>query len=64
MMNWKGSGRKQSWPNLRYYPAISLEELKKTTKASLSIALLGPRFEPGTSRIGSRSVGPLDHNVQ
>jgi hypothetical protein len=32
MMNWKGCGRKRSWPNLRYYPYICLEGLKKTMK--------------------------------
>jgi hypothetical protein len=26
IMNWKGCGRKQSWPNLRYYSAIRLEQ--------------------------------------
>jgi hypothetical protein len=31
-MNWKGCGRKRSWPNLRYYPGICLEGLRKTTK--------------------------------
>jgi hypothetical protein len=28
-MNWKGCGRKQLWPNLRYYPGICLEGLRK-----------------------------------
>jgi hypothetical protein len=32
MMNWKGFERKRSWPNLRYYPNICLEGLRKTTK--------------------------------
>jgi hypothetical protein len=32
MMNWKGCGRKLSSPNLTYYPKISLEELRKSTK--------------------------------
>jgi hypothetical protein len=32
IMNPKGCGRKWSWPNLRYYPAICLEGLRKTTK--------------------------------
>jgi hypothetical protein len=27
-----GFGRKQSWPNLRHYPGILLEGLRKTTK--------------------------------
>jgi hypothetical protein len=32
VMNWKGYGRSGRSPNLRYYPGISLEGLKKTTK--------------------------------
>jgi hypothetical protein len=32
MVNWKGYGRKKSWPSLRYYPIICLEGLRKTTK--------------------------------
>jgi hypothetical protein len=40
MMNWKGYGRNWSWPNLRYYPSIYLEGLRKTTKASEGIACL------------------------
>jgi hypothetical protein len=31
-MNWKGCGRKSSWPNLWYYPGICLEGLRKTMK--------------------------------
>jgi hypothetical protein len=31
-MNWKGCGRKRSWPNLRYYLTICLDGLRKTTK--------------------------------
>jgi hypothetical protein len=31
-MNWKGSGRKRSWPNLRYYHGIFLEGQNKTTQ--------------------------------
>jgi hypothetical protein len=37
-MNWKGYGRKQSWPNLICYPEICLEELRKTTKNSVRMA--------------------------
>lgn len=37
IMNWKGSGRKQSWPNLRYYPGICLEELRKITRTWVRI---------------------------
>jgi hypothetical protein len=32
MNNWKGCGRNRSWPNLRYYPSIFLERLRKTAK--------------------------------
>jgi hypothetical protein len=47
-MNWKGCGRKLLYPNLRYYPGIYLEGLRKTTK---------------TLSQGSRSSG-LDLNSQ
>jgi hypothetical protein len=29
MINWEGCGRKQSRPNLKYYPSIYLEGLRK-----------------------------------
>jgi hypothetical protein len=32
MMNWKERGRKQMWPNLRFYPGISVDGLRKTTE--------------------------------
>jgi hypothetical protein len=32
MINWKGCGRKWLWPILKYYPSISLEELRKATQ--------------------------------
>jgi hypothetical protein len=32
MINCKGFGRKQQWPNLRHSPGIFLEELIKTIK--------------------------------
>jgi hypothetical protein len=32
MMNWKGFGRKRSWPNLQYYPHIHLDRLRKTMR--------------------------------
>jgi hypothetical protein len=32
LMNWKGYRRKQSWPNLRYYPGICMLGQRKTTK--------------------------------
>jgi hypothetical protein len=33
MMNFKGFGRKHSWPNLRCYPDIHVEGLSNTTKS-------------------------------
>jgi hypothetical protein len=45
-MNWKQYGRKQSWSNLRYYPGISLEGMRKALK-NLSL-IFGLRFESGT----------------
>jgi hypothetical protein len=32
-MNWKGCGRKRSWPNFRYDLGIHLDRLRKTTKS-------------------------------
>jgi hypothetical protein len=47
-MNWKGCGRKWLWPNLRYYPGICLEELRKTTKnLSQDSQSLGRGLNPG-----------------
>jgi hypothetical protein len=37
-------GRRQSWLNLRYYPSICLEGLRKTTKTSARIASLWAKF--------------------
>jgi hypothetical protein len=34
MMTWKKCGRKRSWPNLRFYSSIRLEDLRKITKIS------------------------------
>jgi hypothetical protein len=38
MTNLNGGGRKRPWSNLRCYPGIFLEGLKKTTKTSVKIA--------------------------
>jgi hypothetical protein len=57
MMNWKGFCRKRSWPNLRYYSAIRVKGLRKSTKnLNQNSRSPGPRIEPGTSRIRSISV--------
>jgi hypothetical protein len=57
-MNGKGPGRKRLWPNLRYYAGIRLQVLRETQKP-VSLAGMKPRFEPGTSRIRSKSVNHL-----
>jgi hypothetical protein len=55
-LNWKGYGRKRSWPNLRCYPGICLERLRKTTKNLQSgQPIFGPWFEPGTCWMRSSS---------
>jgi hypothetical protein len=47
-MNWKGYGRKWAWPNLRYYPGICLEGLRKATKnASQNNRSAGRDLNPG-----------------
>jgi hypothetical protein len=43
-MNWKGFGRKQFLPNLRYYPGIFLERLRKITKGT-SVRIADSRAE-------------------
>jgi hypothetical protein len=61
-MNWRGCGRKRSCPNLRYYPSIYVEGLRKTTK-NLSQNNLSPgrdvnsgppKYEAGVSTTGPR----------
>jgi hypothetical protein len=51
--DWKGCERKRLWPNLRYYPRIFLEGLRKTMKdlrrvgvaAEIRIGLLSVRSQ-------------------
>jgi hypothetical protein len=62
MRNWKDCGRERLRPNLKYYPGIFLEKLRKTTKIS-GKSVLGPRFEPETSKIRSSSVNHLTTTV-
>jgi hypothetical protein len=54
MMNWKGCGRKQLWPNLRHYPNICLQGLRKTTKTSVKIAGL---------QVGTLNPGPPEYEA-
>jgi hypothetical protein len=64
MTNRKGCGRKRLWPNLRYYPGIFVDGLKKTMKN-----LSQNSWSPGRDL----NLGPLEyeagvltinHNVQ
>jgi hypothetical protein len=58
----KGSG---SGLILRYYPGISMEGLRKTTKnLSQDSRSPGPRFDPGTSRTRSRRVNHSTTNFE
>jgi hypothetical protein len=54
MTNWKECGWKWSWPNLRYYPGISLEAVRKITR-NFSWSL-GRDLTPGPLKLQSRSV--------
>jgi hypothetical protein len=57
MISWKGFWRKRSWPNLKSYPDIGPQGLRKTTKKPQSgKPVSGPRLEPGTSRIRSSDM--------
>jgi hypothetical protein len=54
-MNWREYGRKWSWPNLRYYPGICLEGLRKNTEnisqdsqsPGRDLNLRPPKYEAG-----------------
>jgi hypothetical protein len=56
-MNWKGFGRKLSWPNLKvlfqHSPGGTEENHENLSQDSRSP---GPKFEPGSSGIRSRIV--------
>jgi hypothetical protein len=56
----KGTGRKRSWPNFkvvsRHFPGGAEGNHEKSQSLW---PVSGPRFEPGTSRIRSRSVNHL-----
>jgi hypothetical protein len=60
MINWKGFGGKRSWPNFKvlswHFPRGTEENQEKPQSDSWP---LGPRFEPDTSQIQSRSVNHL-----
>jgi hypothetical protein len=52
-MNWKECRRKRPWLNLRLYAGKAEENHEKPQLEKL---VFDPRFEPRTSKIGSRSV--------
>jgi hypothetical protein len=49
-MNWKGCGRKRSWPNLRYVTDIWLEAPRKIQQTSGQL-ISESRFQHKTSRL-------------
>jgi hypothetical protein len=57
-MNWEGC-EKTMWPNLRYYPGICPENLRKITKNIRQDSLFPggalkpgpPKYEPGTKTV-------------
>jgi hypothetical protein len=56
IMKLKEFWRKRPWPNFKVYPCIRVKGLRKITKNLSAQSVMGPRFEPGTSRIRSRIV--------
>jgi hypothetical protein len=57
MMNWKGFGRKRSGPNFKVtIPTFAWRNWGKEQKLNKYSQSLGPRIEPGISRIRSMSV--------
>jgi hypothetical protein len=62
MNNWKGCGRKRSWPNLRYYHGICLEGVRKNTKTfsqdsrspGRDLSQIHPIYEAGVLTTGPR----------
>jgi hypothetical protein len=60
MINWKGCGRKRSWPQLRDYPSICLEGLRKTLSQDSWSS--GRDLNLGPSE--DEAEAPLDHNVR
>jgi hypothetical protein len=49
-MNWKGEGKEQSWPNLRY-PAFAWRDRGKRQQASVRIADLRTRATQETQNL-------------
>jgi hypothetical protein len=56
MTNWKGFGTGGCDLILGHCPSIRLERLRQTKKNLIRISGRGPRIEPETYRIRSRSV--------
>jgi hypothetical protein len=59
MMNWKGFGRKCSWPNFKVLSQHSPRATEENHRKPLSgLPVLGPTFEPGTSETGVLTTQP------
>jgi hypothetical protein len=53
VLNWKGCGRKLSWPNLRYYFSGKTEG---NHEISVKVTVFQAEIEPGTCTVRSRSA--------
>jgi hypothetical protein len=59
MINYKGCGKKQLWPNFNVLSSHVLRDWRKPQNPQSEQLVSGQRFEHGTSRIWSRSVNHL-----
>jgi hypothetical protein len=62
IINWKGHGGKQSYANLRYYPSIYLEELRRKSWNSL-VRIVHPGLKSEFKTAKTRSTSWLWHSV-
>lgn len=62
---WKGCGSEQSWSNLKYFPDIFLERLRRIANLTFRIFSVSLRFEPSTSRVKVwKLYGLSQHSLQ
>jgi hypothetical protein len=57
IMNWKGFGRKQSWPKRGTFPKFTMERLRKATR-ELRIRGVQPAWSCADSWTALRSIAP------